>query len=228
MGLPIHSAICVTPPDVSVPLVLAEEATATDSIRVRRRPEYALLAQQTELARQQVRHTRSDYMPRLTAFAGGGYSYGGHISAEATSSVGGTTQLCDKPLADRFGATVGVSLSVPVYHFGERRGKRRAARSSLRMAELSRDDQVERMMLQLAQARHTLHEQYDAVEIARSAVEQAEENLRLSRSVFGQGMETLADHLEAQALWQRARADEIDSRAQLLVAITRYRQAAGE
>ena len=96
------------------------------------------------------------------------------------------------------------------------------------MAQLDLDDNRERMALELSQACNTLKEQMTALEIARLSVEQAEENLRLSRSAYDSGVETLSDHLEAQSLWQSALADEIDARAQLIVALSKWRKEAGK
>ena len=96
------------------------------------------------------------------------------------------------------------------------------------MAEIELADKREKMTLELAQARNTLREQLTALEIAQLSVEQATENLRLSRSAYDSGMETLSDHLEAQSLWQSALAEEIDARAQLIVALGKWRKAAGK
>ena len=116
---------------------------------------------------------------------------------------------------------------MPLFHFGERRGKIRSAKTSVLMAEIDLADSREKMTLELFGAYNTLKEQVEAVAIAQRSVEQAEENLRLSQSAFKSGVETLSDHLEARALWQSAHADEIDARAQLLVAQSKYLKAAG-
>ncbi|MDD6894241.1 MAG: TolC family protein [Prevotellaceae bacterium] len=227
VGLPLDSRPLVAKPDVTS-AVMDEMLTASaDSSLVVSRPEYAMLQDKTELARQQVKLTRADFLPQIAAFASGGYSYGGKVSVDATSTVAGTHNMYDKTLVDKFSGAVGVTLSVPIFHFGERRGKIRSAKAALRMAQLELDDNRELMALELSQAYNTLKEQMEALEIARLSVEQATENLRLSRSAYDSGVETLSDHLEAQALWQSALADEIDARAQLLVALSKWRKAAG-
>ena len=228
IGMPLDLRPSVAKPDVSS-MVMSEVLSASaDSVQVLSRPEYAMLQEKTELARQQVKLARSEFLPQLAAFATGGYSYGGKVSVDATSSVGGQVNMYDKTLIDKFSGAIGVTLSVPIYHFGERKGKIRSAKASLQMAQLDLDDNRERMALELSQACNTLKEQMTALEIARLSVEQAEENLRLSRSAYDSGVETLSDHLEAQSLWQSALADEIDARAQLIVALSKWRKAAGE
>lgn len=228
IGMPLDLRPSVAKPDVSS-MVMSEVLSASaDSLQVLSRPEYAMLQEKTELARQQVKLARSEFLPQLAAFATGGYSYGGKVSVDATSSVGGQVNMYDKTLIDKFSGAIGVTLSVPIYHFGERKGKIRSAKASLQMAQLDLDDNRERMALELSQACNALKEQMAALEIARLSVEQAEENLRLSRSAYDSGVETLSDHLEAQSLWQSALADEIDARAQLIVALSKWRKAAGK
>ena len=228
IGMPLDARPAVAKPDISS-LVMSEVMSASaDSIQVLSRPEYAMLQEKTELARQQVKLTRSEFLPQLAAFATGGYSYGGNVSVDAKSSVGGQVNMYDKTLVDKFSGAVGVTLSVPLYHFGERKGKIRSAKAALRMAQLDLDDNRERMALELSQACNTLKEQMTSLEIARLSVEQAEENLRLSRSAYDSGVETLSDHLEAQSLWQSALAEEIDARTQLIVALSKWRKAAGK
>ncbi|MGM9713369.1 MAG: TolC family protein [Prevotella sp.] len=227
VGLPLGSRPLLQRPDVSSMVMSEILSASSDSLLVMSRPEYAMLHEKTELARQQVRLTRSEFLPQLSAFASGGYSNGGKVTVDATSELAGTMRMCDKPILDKFSGSVGVTLSVPLFHFGERRGKIRSAKASVRMAEIELDDMREKMTLELAQRYNTLREQAVALDIARQSVEQAEENLRLSRSAYDSGVETLSDHLEAQALWQEAMAEEIDARAQLLVALSKWRKAAG-
>ena len=229
IGLPLDSAVCVTAPrwqEVSKQAEAAVEKGAGGA-SLERRPEYALLDQQTQMARQQVKMTRADFLPQLAAFATGGYAYGGKVKVDATTALAGTQTLYDHTLADQFTASAGVSLSVPLFHFGERRGKIRSAKAALRMAEIDRADKTEQMQLELAQACNALDEQLSACRIAALSVEQATENLRLSRSAYDAGTETMSDLLEAQALWQQAKAEEIDARAQLIQALSKWQKAAG-
>lgn len=229
IGLPLGSAVSVAAPEWNEVSRQAEEAVGkgADAAALERRPEFALLEQQTQMARQQVKLTRADFLPQLAAFATGGYAYGGKVKVDATTALAGTQTLHDQTLTDKFSASAGLSLSIPVFHFGERRGKVRSAKAALRMAEIDRADKTEQMQLELAQACNTLDEQLEACRIAALSVEQAVENLRLSRSAYDAGTETMSDLLEAQALWQQAKAEEIDARAQLIQALSKWQKAAG-
>ena len=55
----------------------------------------------------------------------------------------------------------------------------------------------------------------------------ADENLRLSRRQYEAGVETLSDHLEAQAMWQQAHRTEVEARIDGYLRWLEYRKAAG-
>ena len=93
--------------------------------------------------------------------------------------------------------TAGVQVSVPIFHFGGRSNKVRSARARFEQAQ------------------------------AESSLAAADENLRLSRRQYEAGVETLSDHLEAQAMWQQAHRTEVEARIDGYLRWLEYRKAAG-
>ena len=65
------------------------------------------------------------------------------------------------------------------------------------------------------------------VKLTTTALDQAEINLKMSRDQYEVGMETLADYLEAQSIWQKAMSDLINARAKRRITYTAYMKAAG-
>ena len=55
----------------------------------------------------------------------------------------------------------------------------------------------------------------------------SEENRRVSKSQYEVGLETLSDHLEAQALWQQAYETKVDAHFQLYLNYVAYLKATG-
>ena len=51
--------------------------------------------------------------------------------------------------------------------------------------------------------------------------------MKLSKSGYSNGLETLSDYLEAQALWQSAYATKVDAYFQLYLKNLSYMKAAG-
>lgn len=65
------------------------------------------------------------------------------------------------------------------------------------------------------------------IRLAESSLAAADENLRLSRRQYEAGVETLSDHLEAQAMWQQAHQTEVEARIDGYLRWLEYRKAAG-
>ena len=217
LGLPLESNISVE--QMQVNEELRREVMESGGGDLSQRADYALLQQKRALAKERVRLVKSDYLPQLAAFANGGYMYGGKLALEPG--------LYNSKIVKDFNAMGGLTLSIPITHFGERRGKIKSAKAELQMATLECDEKEDLMRLELAQAHNTLVEQLASFDIALIAVEQANENVRLSKSAFDNGVETLSNLLEAQAMWQSARAEEVEARAALFVSLSRWRKAAG-
>jgi outer membrane protein TolC len=60
------------------------------------------------------------------------------------------------------------------------------------------------------------------------ALEQAEENMQTCRNHYQAGMETLANYLEAQTLWQQAWMDTVNAKISQQLNYTYYLKAAGK
>ena len=193
-------------PSVSASRFSREETTAS-------RPERILMSQKVALADQQVKLTRSEFLPQLALTGGYTYATGGEIAG--------------KRLIDTGAGYVGFSLKVPVLTFGERANKIRSAKARHQMAELERADLNELLDLDLAQCRNNYDEAQTELTLTQQNLVQAEENLRLSRSQYDHGLEPLSDLLDAQALWQQASANLIEARCQLQLAHTRLLRAQG-
>ena len=84
------------------------------------------------------------------------------------------------------------------------------------------------MTLELTQCANNFSESILELDITRKSTLQAEENMKMSRQQYEVGLEPLSDYLEAQALWQTARANEIEARYQNLLAYMKYLKAKGE
>ena len=84
-----------------------------------------------------------------------------------------------------------------------------------------------RRRLEATQAANNLDEAQLEIRLAESSLAAADENLRLSRRQYEAGVETLSDHLEAQAMWQQAHRTEVEARIDGYLRWLEYRKAAG-
>ena len=184
------------------------------SLDITSRPEYAILEKKEAIAEQQVKLNRAELLPKVGVQAGYAYTHG--------------VKVRDNYLFDNGSFSVLLNVSVPLFHFGERSNKVRAAQETLEQTRLERCNLNEKMTLELAQSLNNLDEARMECKIAERSLLQADENRRLSDSQYKVGLETLSDNLEAQALWQQAYETQVSSRYQLYITYLAYRKAAGK
>ena len=192
------------------PAVPALEAGGT----ILQRPEYAMLDKQVELAEHQVKLQRSALLPKVGVRGSFDYTNGLKVN--------------DQKLFNQAGFAVMLNVTVPIYHFGERYNKVKAAKAKLEEARLEQADLNEQMQLELQQAANNLDEARMEVDLSRKLLDQASENLKVSQSEYKAGLETLSDHLEAQAMWQKAYATFVDANFQQYLQYVTYLKATGQ
>lgn len=177
------------------------------------RPEYSILEQQVAIAGQQVKLNRSELLPQVGIKGAYNYIHGLEVN--------------DKNLFDKGSFSVLLNVSIPLFHFGERVNKVNAAKAKLAQTRLQQENMNEQMLLELSQTANNLDEAKLEVELSDRSLEQAAENMRISKSLFEVGLETLSDHLEAQALWQQAYETQVDAHFQLYLCYVEYLKATG-
>lgn len=177
-----------------------------------RRPEYNLLEKEVELKGKQVALTRSDFLPEFGVSAS--YGFNGGVSLNGKSN-------------DISSFTAMASLKIPLYNWGEGRGKVKAMKAEQEISQLKMQEMTQMMLLEIARARYNIEDAKMRVTLTRRSLGQAEENLTVSKNQFEVGMETITNYLEAQAQWQKAWSDWIDAKAELRLSETKYLKATG-
>ncbi len=208
IGRPLSSDITVSH---TYPMVA--DAAVPRSTDISDRPEMALLEGQVQLADGEAKIARSAMLPQVALLAKYGYTHG--------------LELNNRTLLDGWSFAGGVTVSVPLYHFGERTNKLKAARLKAEEAQLQRDEKRELMELELAQASLKVDEAETELALAASALQQAERNMQLSEQQYKAGFETLSDYLEAQAQWQQAHERKVDAHFRQYLSSITYLKAAG-
>ncbi len=208
-GLPLDSEILLPGSfDESVSLKTESMGDYTS------RPEYAILDQQIQLKEQEIKLTRSDFLPKVGVTANYGY-----INA---------LELNGYKLLDGASFSAMMSVNIPLFQWGEGRNKIRAVETERAIVQLQRDDIAQQMELELAQAFDKWNESVLEVRLTARSLDQAQENMRVSGDRYKAGMETLADYLEAQTVWQRAWTEHVNALTRLRLNETYYLKAAGK
>lgn len=208
IGKPLDSVI-----QVSDDFPAVDEEVAIQVTDITARPEYAILDKQVHIARQQIKLNRSEMLPKVGLKGAYNYMHGFKVN--------------DQKLFDDGSFAVLLNVSVPVFHFGERHNKVRAAKAKLTQTRLQQENLNEQMLLELTQAANNFDEARLESQLADRSLQQAEENMRVSGKQYEVGLETLSDYLEAQTLWQQAYEVLVDARFQQYISLIAYQKAAG-
>jgi outer membrane protein TolC len=207
-GLPLDA-------EIALPASFDESAGLKTGADYTSRPEYAMLEQQVLLKEQEIKLTRSDFLPTIGVAANYGYLNGLQLNGH-------------KLFGNRASFSALVSVNVPLFQWGEGRNKIRAAEAERSIARLRQDDAARQMELEIAQSFDKWDESLLEVRLTARSLEQAQENMRVSADRYKAGMETLADHLEAQTAWQRARTEHVEALTRMRLHYTYYMKAAGK
>ncbi len=180
---------------------------------VSQRIEYQMLSKQIALSEQNERVLRADFLPNIGAVGMVSYSNGMRFN--------GSKLMNDTSL----GAMV--SVSIPIFHWGEGRNKIKAEKHKNAILRLERDQAEQQMELEINQAYHSLIEAQLEVRFVAESQTQAQENMRMTKDAYDAGRETISTLLEAQALWQKSLTDTVEAQASLRIAQTKYLKTIG-
>lgn len=189
----------------------AEVLVATDEA-VQHREEMALLEKQVEANQWQVKLQRGKYLPTV-AVGLMGYNAGlGGFSDNVKSYM--YTNMTN-------GLVFG-TLSIPIMSWWGGRHAIRRTQMKLLQAQNEAQDAREQLSVDIEAAWSQLTEAYKQVEIARTSVEEAAENLRMSTDQYNAGTETISDLLDAETLNRQARNQLSEAMATYQIRLADY------
>ncbi|MFB6318791.1 TolC family protein [Saccharicrinis sp. FJH54] len=171
------------------------------------REEYKLLLGQVDLAEQQVKLVRGDYLPTVGVSAG--YNY---------FNVG----LENMDNYDSYGFSAIANVKIPITTFGERKGKMASAKADYTIKQLELQQAQEFLQLEIEQARLNCSDAWTRVELTQKALDQANENMKVCDDNYRLGMETVVNVLEAKAQWQKAYSEKIDALTEYKIQESRF------
>ena len=213
--------------DLSTPITLADEQKAdlSDSTPMATRdidmlsvyalrPEVRSLELATQMYRQKVNVVRADYLPSIALI-------GGYMATNP--SVFNSFENKFKGMWN-----VGVTVSLPIWHWGEGFYKVKAAKSAARIAQYRLDDAKEKIELQVNQSAFQVNEAAKKLAMAEKNLEKANENLRYATLGFEEGVIPTSNVLEAHTAWLSAQSEKIDAQIDVKLTEIYLKKALGQ
>ena len=133
------------------------------------------------------------------------------------------------PALDKFRGTwdVGIAVSFDLWNWGQTRSQGEQAKAQLAQARDARKLLEDQAVLDVTQSRLALAQARDKVRVAGEAVGQADENLRMIRERFRQGVALNADVLDAEVFLLQAKTARTQAAIDLVLAQARLEKALG-
>ena len=178
------------------------------------RPEIRSLELATSIYKQKVNVVRADYLPSVALM-------GGYMATNP--SVFNSFEKKFKGMWN-----VGVTVSLPIWHWGEGFYKVKAAKSEARIAQYQLQDAREKIELQVNQSAFQVNEAAKKLIMAEKNLEKANENLRYATLGFEEGVIPASNVLEAHTAWLSAQSEKIDAQIDVKLTEIYLKKAMGE
>lgn len=122
---------------------------------------------------------------------------------------------------------VGVLVRIPIWNWGDMAYKVRASKGATAIANLELDEARDLIELQVNQSTLKVEEANKRLAMALTAIERAEENLRVANVGFQEGVITPTVVMEAQTAWLQARSQLIDAQIDVRLSQVDLQKALG-
>jgi outer membrane protein TolC len=189
IGIPCDSNLVLTDkvPDAEDPGYLFVDSESA----VKNRNEYHILEKAVRAEELQKKIRLGEYLPRMAVGVAGVYN-----------------DMMDK--TDEFGIAF-ATVSVPISDWWGGAHTLKESALKIENAQLRLEETADFLSLQVNHARNDLYEMYFRTAMARKSLDQATENLGVTKANYKAGVASMADLLEAEAVHQEAIDNQIES-----------------
>lgn len=113
----------------------------------------------------------------------------------------------------RFGGgfSIGAAVTIPLWHWGGNYHQYTASKSATLAQRFLLEDMEEKVELQINQAKYKFQEAFKTLDMTRTNMEKADENLRSAQLGYKEGVLTLEDVTAAQTAWLQAHSEVLDA-----------------
>ena len=207
LNLPGNSEVEIVAPDFVVGKEKNLKLEIAQAMALIARPELKELGLRIQQAEHGVKTTRSGYIPQINAMGMYQYNEGSLMKPPAW--------------------TVGAVLTWPLWEWGATYYSVEEAQAKLSKVKAGFEELERAIKLDVKKAWLGTKEAHERIDIARSALTQAEEQLRIEQDRYEQHVNTSTDVLDAQTRLTRAKVESENAQYDYLVAVAALKKAIG-
>jgi len=205
---------------VNTPTAVADSLTAilwtktTDDLSeqaVNQRPELNYIKNEINKYTYDEKLVTSKYNPQFGVFAGGKWgspSPGLQINPD-------------------FNYKLGARLSIPIFHWGQKKKERFSAHQLVEIANLKLEETRDRVKMEVESSYYKLERSQEQLDFAGSALDNAAKNVSVMLDRYNEGLSSVLEVLDAQLYWQKSYQNYILAKYELNVAYSQYQYAVG-
>ena len=189
------------------------------------RPELHLAQKNIEAKKYDVKMVLSDYLPMIGLQLG--WNAFGNLKMKSMVEGPDGNYYPYTSTMNYNGFVGAVSVSVPIFHWGEGYKKVKKAKIEVENAELSLEKNRKLMELQAHQTYNNYTDGLELIKSAEKAFSEAQSNLDMMRDHYEHGLMTLTDLLEAQSQWHTSYSNLIEAKTQYRINRVDYLRSVG-
>jgi Outer membrane protein len=212
-GLPMNETIILADEDAENLATVELTPTVDTEIAAGNRPELKMLQNAVDLSKQATNLLKASGLPQVALV--GGY-------AVSNPNLYNGFQ---KKFAGVW--NVGVTVTIPVWSWGDVTYKVRASKGATTIANLELDEAREKIELQVNQSTFRVNEANRNLQLAMASTKSAEENLRTANLGFREGVISPTTVMEAQTAWLKAQSQKIDAEIDVKLSQVHLQKALG-
>lgn len=193
---------------------------------IEKRPEFLMAMKNVDVKKLDVKMALSDFLPTVGMQIG--WNAFGNMKMTSYTALPDGTMYPFTQSIDYRGFVGAISVTIPVFHWGEGFKKVKKAKMEVENASLFLEKNKKLMELQSHQTYNNYIEGYDLILAATKALDEAQENLIEITEQYQVGLMTLTDLLEAQAQWHTSYANLIEAKTQYKINEVEYLRNVGQ
>jgi outer membrane protein TolC len=178
------------------------------------RPEIKSTSMKVNQAQSMVRVAKSEFFPSVNAI--------GHYER-----YGDTPEVSGTPYKDRESWYVGVNANWNFWEWGRTKYRVDYRRSLENQSNDALQNVRDQVALDIKNAWLSAHEAEKQIQVSHKAIEQAEENFRISEERYKEQVGTSTDVMDAQTLLTRAKSDYFTALGDYNISLARLERAMG-
>ncbi|MCH5238898.1 MAG: TolC family protein [Muribaculaceae bacterium] len=189
------------------------------------RPELHMIQKNVDVKKYDVKMTLADFLPTIGLQLG--WNAFGNIKMKSMVQGPDGNYYPYTSTMNYKGFVGAVSVSVPIFHWGEGYKKVKKAKIEVNNAELSLEKNRKLMELQAHQAYSNFTDGLELIKSAEKAFSESQLNLDMMQDQYEHGLMTLTDLLEAQSQWHTSYSNLIEAKTQYRINRIDYLRSVG-